>query len=284
MSATALQIMRAYSAFCNGGTMIKPYIIQSIVDPETGTVIYQGQREEVGTPISETTASEMLSLFSGVVNSGYSDTSARYKIPGVNVGGKSGTAEVALPEGGYGDLTIHSMVIAMPIENPQVLIYLAYQDWNPYVSQNIPYINELERIVASVLGLSGNKVIDENIVNRMVYENGLDNYINHSLAYAVEKAEKYNLELLIIGDGDTVINQYPAGGSTIISGQRVMVLTNSEKVLMPNMKGWSRKEVIGFWNLTGIAVSLDGYGYVKTQNFAEGTEIDKTMTIEVQLQ
>lgn len=284
MSATALQIMRAYSAFCNGGTMIKPYIIQSIVDPETGTVIYQGQREEVGTPISETTASEMLSLFSGVVNSGYSDTSARYKIPGVNVGGKSGTAEVALPEGGYGDLTIHSMVIAMPIENPQVLIYFAYQDWNPYVSQNIPYINELERIVASVLGLSGNKVIDENIVNRMVYENGLDNYINHSLAYAVEKAEKYNLELLIIGDGDTVINQYPAGGSTIISGQRVMVLTNSEKVLMPNMKGWSRKEVIGFWNLTGIAVSLDGYGYVKTQNFAEGTEIDKTMTIEVQLQ
>jgi hypothetical protein len=63
-----------------------------------------------------------------------------------------------------------------------------------------------------------------------------------------------------------------------------MVLTNSDLILMPNMKSWSRKEVIGFWNMTGIAVSIEGYGYVKTQNFAEGTQIDKTMTIEVQLQ
>ncbi len=284
MSATALQIIRAYSAFCNGGTMVKPYIIKSITDPETGTVIYQGQREEVGTPISEKAAKEMLELLSGVVNSGYSDTSARYRIPGVNVGGKSGTAEVALPEGGYGNLTIHSMVIAMPIDDPQVLIYIAYQDWNPFIAQNIKYINELERTVASVLGLSGNKVIDEDIVNREVHRNGLDNYVNHSLEYVVEKASKYNLELLIVGDGDTVISQYPAAGSTIISNQRVMVLTNSDIILMPDMKGWSRKEVIGFWDMTGIAVSIEGYGYVKTQNFAAGSEIDKTMTIEVQLQ
>ena len=89
-------------------------------------------------------------MLSGAVNEG-SYTSSRYKIPGVKVGGKSGTAEVALPEGGYGALTIHSMVIAMPIDNPEVLIYFAYQDWNPYGSENIPYINELERTVASVL-------------------------------------------------------------------------------------------------------------------------------------
>ncbi len=284
MSATALQIMRAYSAFCNGGTMVKPYIIESIVDPETNTIIYQGQKEEVGKPISEETAKEMLDLLSGVVNSGYSYNSSRYRIPGVKVGGKSGTAEVALPEGGYGNLTIHSMVIAMPIDDPKVLIYFAYQDWNPYASENISYINELERTVASVLGLSGNRVIDEDIVNREVYNNGLENYVNHSLDYVLEKAKKYNLDVLVIGDGDTVINQYPSAGSTIISNQRVMVLTNSDMILMPNMKGWSRKEVIGFWNLTGISVAIDGYGYVKTQNFAEGTQIDKTMTIEVQLQ
>jgi len=283
MSATALQIMRAYSAFCNGGTMIKPYIVKSIVDPETNTVIYQGQREEVGTPITEQSANEMLYLLSGVVNNG-SYNSSLYKIPGVKVGGKSGTAEVALPEGGYGALTIHSVVIAMPIDNPEVLIYFAYQDWNPYAAENIGYINELERTVASVLGLSGNKVIDENIINREVIRKGLDNYVNHSLDYVLGKAKEYDLDILVIGDGDTVISQYPSVGSTIITGQRVMVLTNSDLILMPNMKGWSRKEVIGFWNMTGIAVSIEGYGYVKTQNFAEGTQIDKTMTIEVQLQ
>jgi penicillin-binding protein 2B len=284
MSATALQIMRAYSAFCNGGTMVKPYIVKSIVDPETDTIIYQGQKEEVGTPISEETAKEMLDLLSGVVNSGYSYNSSRYQIPGVKVGGKSGTAEVALPEGGYGNLTIHSMVIAMPIDNPQVLIYFAYQDWNPFASENISYINELERTVASVLGLSGNRVIDEDIVNRVVYREGLDNFVNHSLEYVLEKTSKFNLDVLIVGDGDTVISQYPAAGSTVISNQRIMILTNSDTILMPNMKGWSRKEVIGFWDMTGIAVSIEGYGYVKTQNFAEGTQIDKTMTIEVQLQ
>ena len=168
----------------------------------------------------------------------------------------------------------------MPIDNPEVLIYFAYQDWNPYAAENIGYINELERTVASVLGLSGNKVIDENIINREVIRKGLDNYVNHSLDYVLGKAKEYDLDILVIGDGDTVISQYPSVGSTIITGQRVMVLTNSRFILMPNMKGY--RNSYWFWNMT--VLHLVRLCYVKTQNFAEGTQIDKTMTIEVQLQ
>ena len=69
------------------------------------------------------------------------------------------------------------------------------------------------------------ELIDEDIVNRVVLRDGLDNYVNHSLEYVLEKAGKYNFELLVIGDGD---NNQPISkaGSTMISNQRVMVLTN----------------------------------------------------------
>jgi len=60
MSCTALQLMRAYSCFSNGGTMIKPYIIKSITDSTTGEVIYEGKREEVGTVISQNAVEQML--------------------------------------------------------------------------------------------------------------------------------------------------------------------------------------------------------------------------------
>ncbi|MDO4378273.1 MAG: penicillin-binding protein [Erysipelotrichia bacterium] len=282
MSATALQVIQAYTAFTNKGTMIKPYIIDEITD-NGGNLIYKGQKTEVGNPISEATATKMLELMSGVVNSGWSITSAKYKIPQVNVGGKSGTAEVALPEGGYGNLTIHSMMIAMPIEDPQVLIYFCYQDSNPRTSQSIPYINELEQKVAQVLGLNDTKQ-ENNIENRTVYQQAMGNYNNHSLAFVEKCIEQFDLQTIIIGDGDTVLRQYPQAGTSLISQQRIMLLTSWNNYTMPDMIGWSRKEVNSFVQLTGIMINMQGNGFVTEQNVEVGTSIDNTTVIELTLQ
>lgn len=281
MSATALQIIQAYTAFTNKGVMVKPYIIDEITD-YNGNTIYKGQKEEVGNPISEETASKMLELMSGVVNSGWSITSAKYKIPQCNVGGKSGTAEVTMEDGSYGNLTIHSMVIAMPIEDPQVLIYFCYQDSNPRTSQSIPYINELEQKVAQVLNL--NRIITDNETDRVIYCDELENYVNHSLDYVKKYSEKYEFDYVIIGDGNTVIRQYPSANSTVITGQKIMLLTSFENITMVDMTGWNRKEVKAFSQLTGIKININGTGYVKQQNIAKGEIIDSSSEIEVQLE
>lgn len=283
MSATALQVIQAYTAFTNKGIMVKPYIIDEITDSNTGNVIYKGQKTEVGNPVSESTAEKMLELMSGVVNSGWSITSAKYKIPQVDVGGKSGTAEVALAEGGYGNLTIHSMMLAMPIDDPQVLIYFCYQDENPRTSQSIPYINELEQKVAQVLGLSKTNQ-QENDENREVYDSAMGNYINHSLEYVKRVTDKFDIEKIIIGDGDTVIGQYPAEGISLISKQKIFLLTSSVSYTMPDMNGWSRKEIQAFANLTGLKINIQGYGFAVSQNVEVGQIIEENTIIEIQLQ
>ena len=282
MSATALQVIQAYTSFTNKGTMVKPYIVDEITD-NGGNLIYKGQKTEVGNPISEATAAKMLELMSGVVNSGWSITSAKYQIPQVNVGGKSGTAEVALPDGGYGNLTIHSMMIAMPIEDPQVLIYFCYQDSNPRTSQSIPYINELEQKVAQVLGLSDTDQ-ESNTENRTVYQQAMGNYNNHSLEFVRKCIEQFDLQTIVIGDGDTVLKQYPQAGTSLISQQRIMLLTSWNNYTMPDMRGWSRKEVNAFAQLTGIKINIQGSGFVIEQNVEIGTSIDSTTVIELTLQ
>ena len=52
---------------------------------------------------------------------------------------------------------------------------------------------------------------------------------------------------------------------------------------MPDMTGWSRKDVTVFWQLTGLSVKIDGYGYVVEQNIAAGEPIDASSEISVRL-
>ncbi|MGN1398762.1 MAG: penicillin-binding protein [Erysipelotrichaceae bacterium] len=281
MSANALQIIQAYTAFCNEGVMIKPYIIEQITDPNTGKVVYQGQREEVGKPISASTAAAMLDLMNGVVNSGWSITSAKYKIEQCNVGGKSGTAEVALETGGYGDLTIHSMMLAMPIEDPQVLIYFCYQDDNPYTSQSIPYINQLEQVVANVLGLSSNQSEDDESYREQFI---LDNYTNQSLDSVITKLSKYNLSIITIGEGDTIISQYPKQGYTVLENGRLILLTGYDNIVMADLTGFNKKEVIAYCNLANIHVKITGSGFVVSQSINPNEIVQDGAVIEVTLQ
>ena len=53
---------------------------------------------------------------------------------------------------------------------------------------------------------------------------------------------------------------------------------------MPDMRGWSRKEVTAFWELTGIEIIMDGSGYVTEQNISPGELINNSTQIIVKLQ
>jgi len=63
-----------------------------------------------------------------------------------------------------------------------------------------------------------------------------------------------------------------------------MLLVNKDNMKMPNMSGWSRKEVTAFWELTGIQVTLDGSGYVTSQSVAVGESINQNTPITVKLE
>src|SRR5699024_9724678 len=68
-AVTPIQQIQAATAIANNGKMMKPYVVNQIVNSETKTVVEKKEPEVVGEPISEKTAKQVLGLLGEVVTS-----------------------------------------------------------------------------------------------------------------------------------------------------------------------------------------------------------------------
>ena len=122
-SITVLQLCQAYTAIFNDGTMVRPYVIDSIVDSDTGKVEKKYKKKAVGTPISSTTAKEVQELMSHVTDDGASG--ARFKVDGVDLLMKTGTGQIYNTDLGKYDSDYHtsSIMAAAPANDPKIMVY-----------------------------------------------------------------------------------------------------------------------------------------------------------------
>ncbi|MHC4295146.1 MAG: penicillin-binding transpeptidase domain-containing protein, partial [Planctomycetota bacterium] len=115
ISVTALQMTMAFSALANGGLLLKPYLIDKIVDSE-GNIMQRGQREVVRRVLSPQVAAQTLEVMQGVVERG---TGKACRLMNWTSFGKTGTAQIP-GEGGYveGAYTA-TFVGGGPVERPR---------------------------------------------------------------------------------------------------------------------------------------------------------------------
>jgi len=116
ISATPLQLCRAIGAIANGGIMTTPHFLLDVPQDKSENRTWPSRRS-----ISAKAAKSTTGMMQKVVTEG---TGTAAKVPGYTVAGKTGTAQVALPNGrGYARGTyIGSFIGYLPAENPQLLI------------------------------------------------------------------------------------------------------------------------------------------------------------------
>ncbi|HET7573133.1 MAG TPA: penicillin-binding protein 2 [Gaiellaceae bacterium] len=92
MLATPLQMALVAATIANGGVVPRPYLVQRIVGPD-GSVVSSTRTQTLGRAIKAETARELTQMMVSVVQGG---TGTQAQIPGIQVAGKTGTAETAV--------------------------------------------------------------------------------------------------------------------------------------------------------------------------------------------
>lgn len=117
-SMTPIKMMQLQAATMNGGRLVTPHVIRGMV-ADDGTMLWQPQRPAPKQIFSERTTQALMPMLEAVVATG---TGKAAQVPGYRIGGKTGTAQKALPGGGYGSGRITSFVGVLPVDNPRYVI------------------------------------------------------------------------------------------------------------------------------------------------------------------
>jgi penicillin-binding protein A len=113
MQVTPLQMAMLAAGIANGGTVMKPYVIDRITTPKGGTVT-RTHPEKLSQAVSPETAAALTKMMEAVVQSG---TGTAAQISGVPVAGKTGTAET-----GANGVNTTSFIAFAPANAPKVAV------------------------------------------------------------------------------------------------------------------------------------------------------------------
>ena len=100
----------------------------------------------------------------------------------------------------------------------------------------------------------------------------------------IEELKNKKINVITLGNGKYIINQYPLKNKILLAGEKLFLLTNGSEFKMENLTGWSLSEAKTYAELLGIKLEYSGYGYVISQNIESGTIIDKeNMVLSIEL-
>ncbi len=126
VAVTPLQMIVAMATIANGGKMVAPHIIESIVDAK-GNIVSEPKPAVVRQVISREAAEQVTLALRGVVSA--RGTAVEAAVPGFAVSGKTGTASKNNPKGGYfKGVEIVSFCGFLPSENPAFVALVVLDD------------------------------------------------------------------------------------------------------------------------------------------------------------
>lgn len=282
VTTTPIQNVQAMTPLTNDGMLLRPYIVEKIVDPDTKEIILQNKKDEQERVASSTTVQKMIQLMDDCVN-GIGNTGSRYRLDSGELIGKTGTAQIANESGGgylSGEADIISSFAGIyPKSNPQIIVYASVK--RPTAGSQKPIANAIKEIVENISKYYGNHDIKENIIPITDYK--LPSFTNKKLTEVKTTLDTNGMKYQIIGSGNKIIKQSPAKDTIITNKDTIYLITNDQEITIPNVIGLSSKVAKDLLQKLDIKVNLEGVGYVTEQSIPEGTKITPGLEMKLTL-
>jgi len=272
-TVTGLQLLRGYSAFANDGRTVEPYLVEKVVNSQTNKVTYQAKSQYSEKIYSTEAVNTLKDLMSGVVNKKGS-TGYVYHMDDIHLIGKTGTGQVAKDGRYLSGYNTHGFVGLAPYDDPQIVIVVWYQN-------SISGSTSVSNLVKAVTRTAINKLNTQPTKEVETSTYVLDSYLNQSVEYTKKILTNNQLTPVYVGDGDTILSQYPRSQTELSAKSRVFLQTNGTNITMPSMVGWSRKEAEAFAMMANVDIEFDGIGMVYKQSVTKGTKLTANQKIKV---
>jgi cell division protein FtsI (penicillin-binding protein 3) len=258
IAVSAMQVMAAASAITNGGVLLKPLLIKKIVSPQ-GTVVKEFGREPLWEVISVESARTMLSwMESATLPAG---TAHRAAIEGARISAKTGTAQVTDPRtGAYSASDFSaSMIGIFPTDDPRLIVYVVVQ--NP---RGQSYYGS--QIAAPIF-----REVAVSLMDKLGIPRAGTSMASPKADSASPKADSASPQAdSAPPKADSAVSRPSGTGMEIGSA-------------MPDLRGNPKKLLLPLLLRKNLAVTINGSGYVVTQDPPPGTRIQEGMKIDLEL-
>ena len=284
-AVTPLQQVVALSAVANGGTLYKPLLVREELDPQ-GNIIRTFEPEVVGHPITAETSARLRVLLEGVVSDGSGQNAY---IDGYAIAGKTGTAQVPKPTGGYySDRHIASFIGFAPANDPQVALLVMVREpkgmygyyggqvaapaFRAMMADILRYLDITPQVSAPGLREPSTITVPE--------------LRSRTPSAALAHMRDVGLNLRMDGLGTIVTTQTPLPGAQVLPGTTVIVELGEEQttdpiVIVPDVVGMSMRDASVKLSSLGLRIIIEGSGIATEQFPAPSTEVERNSGVRV---
>lgn len=229
LSVTPIQLVTAFSAIVNGGTLYQPYITKSINDPLTHDAIKEYKPVKRRQVISEDTSKKMRYALECVVAKG---GGKQAYLEGYKIGGKTGTAQKA-ENGVYSSSNyILSFISAAPIDDPEIVLYIAADSPQNDVLYGGTVIAPVAKACyEDILSYLGVKKSEDQIPKTLIWPETENIILKDFVGKKKEEVVQEGVTFTFIGEGDTVLEQMPEAKTSFSSeGGEVWIYLGDDKI------------------------------------------------------
>ncbi|RPF46786.1 stage V sporulation protein D (sporulation-specific penicillin-binding protein) [Thermodesulfitimonas autotrophica] len=292
IAVTPIQLVTAAAAVANGGELLAPRVIRAVVSPD-GKTVRVFKPEHRRRVLSREKAQELARLLENVVLKG---TGVNAYLDGYRTAGKTGTAQVVGPGGGYvPGKYVSSFVGFAPVDNPRLVTLVVV--WEPqggvYFGSLVaaPAFKAVMQDALRYLGVPQQAGLEKPekpwyLIEEEPKPVTVPEVVDLPVHEAIERLRAAGLRFTVRGQGDVVRAQVPQGGATVLTGTKVILELKAApeggpEVAVPDLTGLTIKDAAVLLEKMGLVLVPEGSGVAVQQTPVPGTRLRRGGSVRV---